>query len=691
MPKMTAEQLSHVLLSTELGNDSSKINTFSYAGQGNSTYSFGVLQFDVGTNHGNVQGFLVKNGFSQDQIDQLSQHGGLDRTQVERLDRQLQAIPAETLQKFTNDQLAASVQHIQDVVRHVQKENPAIGNMIASDPKLQLALADYDNQYGISIGNSRNGMLSYLEGKPVSQPGGDQQLGNSIRLEDIQKYINRTAEAVDAPLVVSSRESRLITGLESLNLSVPDRHRGDLGSTSKPPANAKPAPHGHVSQDAVNYGGNASTMTALANRSNLVYDNSGKHSCVTQVLSECDRLKIPTFAGSTQENLADGNPGNYVRGAMTQMVNNGHWKSVDLPGARKETLNGPFGTAEIYSVSAKEYKQLVSEGKIPSGAIVYQTNHKTFNNEQTYGNDMGIAINGGKTTHNYADMGTLVEGSDSNCRVSLMVPTAPYRSNLRHALSSSEPLLIRDGDQNAAVGKLQHDLQTLGYKGSNGKPLAADNDFGGNTRFALEAFQKDHKLNADGVAGPVSLGAIESAVKSQAAAHQRTAAPAPMASAGVHGDEVKASVQKARAEPVPSSKGGVSGASAMSASDVLLSDSHSPDHRLFQQAMKCVEKIDADMGRASDQHSVNLAGQLVVSAKAGQLDRIDSVKLSEDGSRCFAVQESSPLKMFAEVSTAQAVHVSLQQSSSQASAIAGHTSQLEQGSGVMQTQQILIA
>jgi len=94
---ITADQLRTLFYSTENENNASNLNTFSYAGGATSTYSFGVLQFDVGSDHGNVQDFLLNNGFSSAQISELSQQGGLTSSQLSALDTQLQAIPQSAL------------------------------------------------------------------------------------------------------------------------------------------------------------------------------------------------------------------------------------------------------------------------------------------------------------------------------------------------------------------------------------------------------------------------------------------------------------------------------------------------------------------------------------------------------------------------------------------------------------------
>lgn len=93
-----------------------------------------------------------------------------------------------------------------------------------------------------------------------------------------------------------------------------------------------------------------------------------------------------------------------------------------------------------------------------------------------------------------------------------------------------------------------------------------------------------------------------------------------------------------------------------------------PDHPMYQQAFSKVQKLDADHGRASDQHSINLAGSLVASAKAAGLRRIDQVTLSHDGSRAFASEHvlGRTFQRHAATDTAQAVSTPLEHSSMQA-------------------------
>lgn len=221
MAAITNDQLRTVLYATENGNDPTTLNTFSYAG-GASTYSFGLLQFDVGSNHGNVQGFLRDNGFSDDQIAQLSQHGGLSRSELGALNAQLRTISQDKLDAYTDSQLTDSVVRVSDLIADLRTSNPAVALAIYDSAALQLSIADYDNQFGIggigAISPPANGIRAYLHGNQVTLPGGTLQLGSSVERADIQNFIHATRYGVAHPHAVDGREQRLVAALSSLGL-----------------------------------------------------------------------------------------------------------------------------------------------------------------------------------------------------------------------------------------------------------------------------------------------------------------------------------------------------------------------------------------------------------------------------------------------------------------------------------------
>lgn len=72
--------------------------------------------------------------------------------------------------------------------------------------------------------------------------------------------------------------------------------------------------------------------------------------------------------------------------------------------------------------------------------------------------------------------------------------------------AEDRPVLLGNGSAGEAVRDLQQKLSALGY------PLAADGIFGNDTEDAVRAFQRDHGLDADGLAGPGTLAAIGKAL-----------------------------------------------------------------------------------------------------------------------------------------------------------------------------------
>lgn len=75
-------------------------------------------------------------------------------------------------------------------------------------------------------------------------------------------------------------------------------------------------------------------------------------------------------------------------------------------------------------------------------------------------------------------------------------------------LASATPNLKR-GSTGTQVKHLQKCLKYLGFKGKDGKVLTVDGDFGTNTEYALQAFQKKYKLSVDGVYGSKSKGKMK--------------------------------------------------------------------------------------------------------------------------------------------------------------------------------------
>jgi peptidoglycan hydrolase-like protein with peptidoglycan-binding domain len=123
--------------------------------------------------------------------------------------------------------------------------------------------------------------------------------------------------------------------------------------------------------------------------------------CVLTTLNNMHRLGIPNTPEAT------GMDPNNPRGGMAQMLRNG-WESIPFPGSRQQAIRSPYGNATANVVSADQYRKLVAEGKVPDGAIIFQTRHGWNYSGGSSGNDMGVVRNNGRTTHNYQDMNSII-------------------------------------------------------------------------------------------------------------------------------------------------------------------------------------------------------------------------------------------------------------------------------------------
>jgi len=211
--------LQTVLLATELGGRTSKVAVFSYAGTGNSTYSFGVLQFDVGNNP-LARAFLASIGFSTTQLDQLSSPGGLTADDLAPLNALLQQNQA-ALDDFTQQQLQSYITGLESTLNVIQERAPDVAQQLYASPTLQLRLLDYMNQYGPI--DPKGPMVNWLCGDAVVLSGGTVQLatGQTLTGDDITDFILRTRYAVGAPTAARSREDRLNSALASIQTPSP--------------------------------------------------------------------------------------------------------------------------------------------------------------------------------------------------------------------------------------------------------------------------------------------------------------------------------------------------------------------------------------------------------------------------------------------------------------------------------------
>ncbi|NIJ85237.1 peptidoglycan hydrolase-like protein with peptidoglycan-binding domain/predicted chitinase [Xanthomonas arboricola] len=205
-----------------------------------------------------------------------------------------------------------------------------------------------------------------------------------------------------------------------------------------------------------------------------------------------------------------------------------------------------------------------------------------------------------------------------------------------HQVSKSNDGKLEQGERGEQVKQLQGQLAQLGAVGRDGKPLKPDGDFGGNTKHAVEQFQREHGLQIDGVAGQQTQAALAKAL-TQAAPKQpeHTAAPA---------------------------------APAQAASSPLLSDPRHPDNAMYNGAVSKLEALGERGGFANRKELEQAAGQIVFESKVSGLQRIDHVVPNKSGDGFFAVQGemTDPAMQRVFVDRSQAQNQPLENSSRQA-------------------------
>lgn len=129
------------------------------------------------------------------------------------------------------------------------------------------------------------------------------------------------------------------------------------------------------------------------------------------------------------------------------------------------------------------------------------------------------------------------------------------------------------------------------------------------------------------------------------------------------------------------------GNSAISSRLPQLDEPTHHDHAMFKQALAGVQLLDSEKGRTPDVNSDRLAAALVVAARRDGITRIDSVVLSDDATRAFAVQGAprSPAMRLASVPTVEAINTPIAQST-QALEQIGQKVQAQQDAHQQQTQ-----
>jgi len=137
-------------------------------------------------------------------------------------------------------------------------------------------------------------------------------------------------------------------------------------------------------------------------------------------------------------------------------------------------------------------KNLIKLGYLSTNATGYFGN-ATYNAVKKLQKDYGLVADGIVGPKTYAVLDRLLNQNASRS-------SQTSRSSTGAAASA----LLKEGDENDAVKKLQQDLIKLGYLNTN-----ATGYFGPATRAAVEKLQRDHGLVADGIVGEQTYALLD--------------------------------------------------------------------------------------------------------------------------------------------------------------------------------------
>ncbi|MBX9403393.1 peptidoglycan-binding protein [Lysobacter sp. BMK333-48F3] len=154
--------------------------------------------------------------------------------------------------------------------------------------------------------------------------------------------------------------------------------------------------------------------------------------------------------------------------------------------------------------------------------------------------------------------------------------------------------VLRKDERGPDVQNLQDRLNQLGFRDAAGHALTADGKFGQRTKEAVQAFQRAHGLEDDGIVGRDTFNALRNAQRADAPARSADPARSP-----------------------------------------LLSDANHPDNAMYRQAVTGLEKLG---GFRNHQDLERAAATLTYDARVSGMNRIDHVVPNASGTGLFAVQ-----------------------------------------------------
>ena len=172
--------------------------------------------------------------------------------------------------------------------------------------------------------------------------------------------------------------------------------------------------------------------------------------CVTGSLDTMQSSGVPNPAATGQD------VGNNPRGAISQLMQSPfNWKSM---GGSSTNLESPYGNVSPGVHTKEQYNNLVESGKVPSGALVFQTRHSSWNgtSDKSRGYDMAIAQKGGKEHWNGQSMPQLIYGGDTK-KVIVLTPDGKQSDGSETSQDDSDTGSNRSGKTGGANNKTDKD------------------------------------------------------------------------------------------------------------------------------------------------------------------------------------------------------------------------------------------
>ncbi len=237
--QLLVQQLRTVLMQTELSGNTNYLYKFSQAG-GQSTYSFGLLQFDLGKNSKTpteAEIFLKGElGFTSSEITALK-GSSIPASTLAEFNQRLTS-NQDKIDAFTDKALAKDVNKLDNLISEVAQTRTDVAASILNNPHLQLRLLDYQNQFGLSgIDDGRvqadGFMMSYLKGNSVKMVGAPIQLSadGGLTEADLQIFRGHTLQADTNKRDAERREESLLTAFNSIDSELPS---GELVNADHP-------------------------------------------------------------------------------------------------------------------------------------------------------------------------------------------------------------------------------------------------------------------------------------------------------------------------------------------------------------------------------------------------------------------------------------------------------------------------